>query len=145
MKKAHHLVLSAAISAPFLFGAEPVRAQTADLLSDPAVRLLVEEVLIADLMLRSCEGLIASEEGRAQVQMIADDLARRAGYTPESAAARLAEPSVRAEVEAGARRRLSMMGARPEDPEAVCAVASRLPGRDGVLGALLSFPSPGTQ
>lgn len=112
-------------------------AQTPDLLADPAVRVLVEKVLIADLMLGSCDGLVASEEGRDEVAALADELARRAGYTPEEAAARLGSPTVRPEVEAGARRRLATLGATPEDPSSVCAAALRVVGRDGVLGRLL--------
>lgn len=145
MKNAHHLIVGGVLSASLLIVGQPASPQTPDLLSDRSVRILVEDVLIADLMLRSCDGLIASEAGRAEVQLIADDLARRAGYTPEAAAARLAQPDVQAEVEAGARRRLAMMGARPEDPEAVCAAASRAIGGDGVLGALLSLPAPETE
>jgi hypothetical protein len=145
MIKSLRVSLKASLLASLFLGAQPAVAQTADLLSDRNVRVLVEEVLIADLILRSCQGVIASERGREEVQDIADGLARRAGYSPEDAAARLAQPEVRAEVEAGARRRLAMMGARPEDPAAVCAVASRVIGGDGVLGALLSREVPGTE
>jgi hypothetical protein len=135
---------SAVLGAGVCFGAG-ASAQQADLLSDPAVRVLVEEVLIADLMLSVCEDLIASEEGREEVQAIADQLALEAGYTPQGAMERLSQPDVRAELEAGARRRLAMMGARPEDAEAVCAVASRVSGRGGVLDALLADPAASTE
>lgn len=120
-----------------LFG-PGVSAQQSDLLSDPAVRILIEEVLIADLMLNSCEGVIASEEGRSEVQAIADQLALDAGYTPQSAIDHLSQPSVRADLEAGARRRLAMMSVRPDDTEMVCAVASRGSDLGGVLGTLLT-------
>lgn len=145
MRRAPHPFFWAVPSALLMTLGQPASSQAPDLLADRSVRLLVEEVLIADLMLRSCEGLIASEGGVAEVQAIADELARRAGYTPEEAAARLEEPAARAEIEAGARRRLTMMGARPEDPDAVCAVASRVIGGGGVLGALLSLPGPETE
>lgn len=135
-------VFAFAVTGSLLSVGSPATAQRADLLADPAVRLLVEEVLIADLMLRSCEGLAFSEEGRGEVQGVADALARDAGYTPEEAAEHLSDPRSREQLEAGARRRLAMMGARPEDPEAVCSAASRALGRGGVLGTLLTATSP---
>lgn len=137
-------VVAGALAAITLTG-HPGSAQTPDLLADPAVRVLVEEVLIADLMLGSCDALVASEEGRAEVKAVADELARRAGYTPEEAAARLGSPTVRPEVEAGARRRLATLGATPEDPSAVCAAALRVVGREGVLGRLLLAAPEETQ
>lgn len=133
---------AAALLAPLLLLPAPAGAQ-GDLLSDRVVMTLVEEVLIADLMLRSCEGVEGSDEGAAEVQRIADELARRSGHSPETAAALLSRPDALSRIEADARRRLLMMGARPEDAGALCAVARRVAGGPGVLGALIrTAPHP---
>ncbi len=126
----------------FLILSAPAVAQE-DLLSDRVVMTLLEEVLIADLMLRSCEGVEGSDEGAAEVQRIADELARRSGHSPETAAALLSRPDALSRIEANARRRLIMMGARPEDTGAICAVARRVAGGPGILGALIRVaPQP---
>jgi hypothetical protein len=112
-------------------------AQTADLLSNRAVAELVEEALIADLMLSRCEGVIGSEEGVAAITEYADRLARSAGYAPEAAAEALSAPAVRSRIEAGALARLARMGARSDDLASLCRVANGVAGRGGVLGTLL--------
>lgn len=123
--------------APLLLLSPPPAAAQAGLLSDPVVMTLVEEVLISDLMLRTCAEIRPSEEGLREVERIADDLARRAGHTPESAAEVLSGPEAIARAEAGAQRRLAMMGARPDETDAICAVALRAVDAPGVIGALL--------
>lgn len=125
------------IAAPLLALLVLPAAGQGDLLSDLAAMTLVEEALIADLMLRSCAGVVGSEEGAAEVRRTADELARRSGYSPESAAERLSRPDALTRVEAGARERLARMGARPEDTGALCAVARRVAGGPGVLGSLI--------
>ncbi|PTX52429.1 hypothetical protein IQ03_01319 [Gemmobacter caeni] len=120
-----------------LFGSGPVLGQSADLLSNRAVAELAEEALIADLMLRSCEGVIGSEQGVVAITDYADRLARSAGYEPAQAAALLSEPAARARLESGAISRLARMGARPDDLTSLCRVARGVAGRGGVLGTLL--------
>lgn len=131
---------SALLMTPFLLALSAPAVAQGDLLSDRVVRTLVEEVLIADLILRSCDGVEGSDEGATEVQRIADELARRSGYSPEEAAAHLTRPDRLSRIEAGARQRLAMMGARPEDKGALCAVARRAAGGPGVLGALIRTP-----
>ena len=86
-----------AVSAFSLTGLSPppATAQGADLLSDPTVIALAEEALIADLMLRSCAGIVGSDTGAAEVRALADELARQFGHTPETAAARLSRAAAR--------------------------------------------------
>lgn len=112
-------------------------AQSGDLLSNRAIVELVEEALIADLMLSRCEGVIGSEEGVAAITDYADRLARSAGYAPEAAAEALSTPTIRSRIEAGALARLARMGARPDDIASLCRVANGVAGRGGVLGTLL--------
>lgn len=132
-----------AVSAFSLTGLSPppATAQGADLLSDPTVIALAEEALIADLMLRSCAGIVGSDTGAAEVRALADELARQFGHTPETAAARLSQPDSLKRIEQGARQRLAMMGARPEDLGALCALARQAASGPGLIGAALD-PSP---
>jgi len=120
-----------------IFSPMPALSQGADLLSNRAVTELAEEAMIADLMLRSCEGVVGSEEGVQAVTEYADRLARSAGYEPAEAAALLSEPAAMARLEAGAIARLVRMGARPDDLTSLCRVARGAAGRGGVLGTLL--------
>ena len=129
-------LIACAVSSHLLLWS-PALGQGADLYSDRTVQALVEETLIADLMLRSCPWLTFSETGRAELEIVADELASRAGHSPESAAAQLSSPQTRERVRAGALRRLALMGAQPDDAGAICALADRLVGGPGVIGALL--------
>lgn len=115
----------------------PGQAQTPDLLGNRAVLELVEEALIADLMLRSCQGVRASESGAADLEARADRLARQAGFTPEEGAAVLNAPQNKDRIERGALSRLARMGARPEDLNGLCRLALSVAGGPGLLGSLL--------